>query len=192
MKTYFTRRESIIMSAIEIIDELGINELSLREIGNRQGISDSALYKHFSNKEELILAVLDYYSRFDTSIMQTIEESNLKSKEAIIFFIKCITEIYENQPSIVSLAHGFEVLKSEDAPGNKAKEIFIKRSDFLNETIKKGQMDGSITSDINSEDLADFILGYIRNLLLKWSIFKYKFPLKERALSGVTDILNKF
>lgn len=192
MKMYFTRRESIILSAIDIIDELGINELSLREIGNRQGISDSALYKHFKNKEELLLAVLDYYSRFDASIMMTIEESNMKAKAAILFFVKSITEVYENQPSIISITHSFEILNTQNPTENKAKEIFLTRMDFLNKLVSNGQADGSISLDIGSEDLADVILGYMRTLLLKWRILKYNFPLKNRIFNGVEAILNKY
>ena len=192
MKPYFTRKESIIITAIEIIDDLGFNELSLREIGNRQGISDSAIYKHFKNKEEIILAVLDYYSRFDERIMSTINESNLTPKDAILFYIKSMVEVYESQPSITSVPRYFELQKIDSLTVKKAKDIFSERSKFLQRLILKGQFDGSITDKVQSEDLADAILGLKRTILLKWSMEGYSFLLKNRVEKAVTSILERF
>ena len=87
MKPYLTRKHSIIVSALEIIDRLGINGLSLRELAKSQGIVEGALYKHFKNKEEILLAVLDYYSRHDSKIMNTIINSSMTPKEGIMFFL---------------------------------------------------------------------------------------------------------
>lgn len=192
MKPYFTRKESIIITAIEIIDDLGFNDLSLREIGNRQGISDSAIYKHFRSKEEIILAVLDYYSRFDERIMSTINESNFAPKEAILFYIKSMVEVYESQPSITSVPRYFELQKIDSPAVKKAKDIFSERSKFVQKLILKGQFDGSITDKVQSEDLADAILGLKRVILLKWSMESYSFPLKNRVEKATTSILERF
>jgi AcrR family transcriptional regulator len=51
------RRERIILTAIDIINELGIQGLSIREVAKREAIATSSIFSHFKSKNELILAV---------------------------------------------------------------------------------------------------------------------------------------
>lgn len=189
MKSYLSRKESIILSAIEIIDEFGINDLALREISSRQGISEAALYRHFKSKEEIVLAVFDYYSKFDKSIINTIRESQLKAKQGIIFFIKSLMDNYESHPAMSSLSLSFEMLKKEDMVVQKVKEIFISRSSFIKSLIEEGQAQGLINHEFDCEDLTDTLIGIERTITLKWRMNNFSFPLSARVLSAVESLL---
>ena len=46
-KSYLTRKEKIIINAIDILDEGGINGLTMKEIANQQGITEPAVYRQF-------------------------------------------------------------------------------------------------------------------------------------------------
>jgi AcrR family transcriptional regulator len=190
MNSYLTRKESIILSAIEIIDEFGIHELALREISFRQGISEAALYRHFKSKEEIVLAVFDYYSRFDTSIMNTIRDNQMKGKQGIIFFIKSLVDTYEAHSAMTSLALSFEILMKNDLVVQKVKEIFNSRSNFITSLIDEGQELGIISKIFNSEDLSDTIIGIERTITLKWRMNKFNFPLSQRVLTAIQSILD--
>lgn len=50
-------REAILKSACEILDQSGVEGLSLRKVAQQTGVSATALYSHFRDKREL-LAVL--------------------------------------------------------------------------------------------------------------------------------------
>ena len=190
MKPYLTRKESIILSAIEVIDESGISDLSLREISFRQGISEAALYRHFANKEEIILAVFDYYSKFDVSIMNTIKNNQDTTKQKITFFLRSLIELYEAHPAITSLAFSYETLMKNDLVVQKVKEIFKSRSNFITLLIEEGQAEGSVSSHFNSENLSDTILGLERTIILKWRMNKYNFDLKQRVLTALQSLLD--
>lgn len=59
------RRAQIIASAIDIIADLGYARASLGQIGQHAGISKGIITYHFSNKEELMQAVInDVLNRF--------------------------------------------------------------------------------------------------------------------------------
>lgn len=190
MKPYFTRKESIIISAIEIIDELGINELSVRELASRQGVSEAALYRHFKNKEEIILEVFEYYSKYDQNIINTVNNSNYTAKEGIIFSIKSLMEFYESHPAISSLLFLYQTYISEDIVAQRAKDIFNSRWSFISYLIEKGQRDGSVGLNFKSEALSDIILGINMAVVVKWRTNKYNFSLKERVLDTLELLLN--
>jgi AcrR family transcriptional regulator len=52
-------REALIEAALEIIGEIGPPGLTIREVARRAGVSHAAPYRHFADKDELILAVVE-------------------------------------------------------------------------------------------------------------------------------------
>ncbi|GII55183.1 TetR family transcriptional regulator [Planotetraspora thailandica] len=51
-------RDRIVAAAEQVIQELGLARATTREIARAAGCSEALLYKHFSRKEDLFLAVL--------------------------------------------------------------------------------------------------------------------------------------
>lgn len=192
MHPYLSRKYKIVVSALEIIDELGIDGLSLRELAKRQGITEGALYKHFNSKEEILASVLDYYSRYDEKIKNTIGNSTMTPKEAIVFFIGSFAEIYESHPAMTCIVNSYEVLSNESMIVKRVKEIFTTRSEYVTSLVERGQKDGSIYGDFPPADLSTVIAGLLRTTALKWRISKYGFPLKSKVTSTLELLLSRF
>jgi AcrR family transcriptional regulator len=68
------QREKIIRAAIECIADKGIERSSISDICERAQLSAGALYVHFSNKDEIIVAALHYGTLTETSLPDTWEE----------------------------------------------------------------------------------------------------------------------
>ncbi|MBX5483925.1 MAG: TetR/AcrR family transcriptional regulator C-terminal domain-containing protein [Myxococcaceae bacterium] len=49
--------ERIARAALELIDEIGIDELSTRRLGKELGVEGMALYKHYDSREDILDAV---------------------------------------------------------------------------------------------------------------------------------------
>lgn len=50
-------RRSLVSTAVELLKTLHPQELSLRELARKAGVSQAAPYRHFKNKEELLAAI---------------------------------------------------------------------------------------------------------------------------------------
>ncbi len=53
-------RERLLVAGIKELENHGFNDFSLRRVANLCNVSCAAPYKHFKNKEELLLALMDY------------------------------------------------------------------------------------------------------------------------------------
>ena len=53
-------RAALIAAALDVIDEIGPRGLTIREVARRAGVSHAAPYRHFTDKNELILAVVEH------------------------------------------------------------------------------------------------------------------------------------
>ncbi|MEW6548540.1 MAG: TetR/AcrR family transcriptional regulator [Spirochaetota bacterium] len=52
-------RESVLRAAVELLDENGIESLSMRSLGKRLGVEAMSLYNHVANKDDLLDGSLD-------------------------------------------------------------------------------------------------------------------------------------
>src|SRR5581483_11536663 len=52
-------RERVLNAALELVDEQGIDALSMRKLGQALGYEAMSLYNHVSNKDDLLDGILD-------------------------------------------------------------------------------------------------------------------------------------
>jgi AcrR family transcriptional regulator len=192
MNNFLHRKERVVLTAIEIIDELGIQGLSTREIAERQGISEGTLFRHFKSKNEIILAVLDNFSKYDLDIFDSVKLKGLTAKEAIIFLVDSYVTYYENYPAITAVTQIYGVLLSEPDFAEKLKSILFSRRNFLKEVIAEGQKTGEIKPDMESGTLADIFFGACGNICLVWRLNGRDFSLREETLLAVNMLLEAF
>ena len=186
------RKESVILTAIEIIDELGIQKLSTRELAKRQGISEGTLFRHFKTKNHILLAVLDYFTKYDSDIFDSVKLKKLKPKEAITFFVDSYVTYYENYPAITAMTQIYAVLSYENDLTHKINNLLDDRKKFLRQVIEDGQKAGEIRPDSDSDVLADIIIGTCGTICLTWRMGGRKFPLRDKTLLALKMVLEAF
>lgn len=191
-KPLLHRKDTIILASVEVINELGIQGLTTREVAKRQGITEAAIFKHFRTKNELLLAVLDHYSQYDADIIETVRLKKLEPLEAISFVISSYAEYYQNYPQITAITQAYDVLASEPELTSRIKEIFLSRSDSMQALIIKAQEANALSKAIDSEMLSQIIWGTFRSACLKWRLSEYAFPLKEYVMSILKMTLDAF
>ncbi len=191
IKGFPTRRDSIILAAIDIIGENGIQGLSTKEIAVRQGIAESLLYKHFKSLNEVLVAVVEYFSRFDSMIINTVVKREISCKEKIFEYTRSFVELYENYPALSSILLNYEMLMHYDHTSQMVREIIKKRSDFVTRVVEIAQETGEISSYYTPQELTDIIKGIIRTMILRWKMSGYDYQLKASMLTTIKKVLDR-
>lgn len=192
MDVVSTRKESIILTTIDVMNEYGVQALSTREVARREGVSEGAIFKHFTKKNDLIIAVLDTYSKQDKVIHDSALSSELEAKEAISLLFESLALYYERYPAITSITQALEELQYNIELNDKIKAIINARRECLVTLIEKGQMKHQIKADADKNALADILVGTFNGLCLKWRMNNYDFSLKEDSHNAIQIILNAF
>lgn len=190
MKGFPGRKDNIILAAIEIISEDGIQGLSTKKIAARQGISESLLYKHFNSIDDVLVAVVKSFSRYDMMIINTVRKRDITYKEKIIAYIGPIMELYQNYPPLVSIMLNYETLLNYRHTRQLIKGIINTRKGFVKSVIEKAQAEGEMNNNLTSQELADIINGVISDMVLRWKISGYVFNLKEDVLATIGKVLD--
>ena len=81
--SFISRKDKIIVAAIEIISESGLAALSTRSLAAKENMSESLIYKYFGGLNEVLVGVVSFFVKFDRSIMDTISAKSTKTTSKI-------------------------------------------------------------------------------------------------------------
>lgn len=68
------RKNSILISALELFEEGGTNNITIKNLAKREKVSEPALYRQYKNKHEIIVSIINEYSSYDNQIINTIKK----------------------------------------------------------------------------------------------------------------------
>lgn len=182
------RQDMIIDEAINIIHSRGYQSLSIRELAKQVKISEPAIYRHFLNKEDIILGILNRMMDFD----HLLEKDILKQKttqDKIRHFILFHFDFLEKKKEMTSVLFAEEMFDQSDILRQRLIFIIQKRKNLLNTILQESRVNGEIV-EIDNKDLISLILGLIRMIVLEWKLSNFNFSLTERGKS-IIKMLDK-
>jgi len=185
------RQKEIIDVSLEIIAESGIQGLTIKNLAKRIGFSESAIYRHFDNKIQILVSILDFFKvnteRLFAAEMNT--EKDAISKINGLLFNQF--EIFSATPSLVAVIFSEELFRNEEILLQKVSEIMNDNFVALTSIIKSGQKKGELRADIEAEHLAVVVMGSLRLFVKQWQLSNYAFKLNKEGdkLSNSIKIL---
>ncbi|HKK80741.1 MAG TPA: TetR/AcrR family transcriptional regulator [Prolixibacteraceae bacterium] len=187
------RQIEIVEAALNLIDENGIQGLTIKNLSKRIGISEPAIYRHYENKIEILVAVLDSFSRFMGEIRTVVGKQNRSLSQIEAMFTAFFTA-FNDKPSLVAVIFSEELFRNETRLSDKTSEIINTNIDFLSDIIRNGAHQGDIRTDIPAEHLALMVMGTLRLYVKNWQLTGAGFNLKaegERLIRSVISLISK-
>jgi len=182
------RQEMIIDEAIKIIHSGGFEALSIREIAKQVKISEPAIYRHFLNKEDIILGVLNRMLEFDILLNKNIADAK-SAKQKIRQFVIYHFEFLEKNPEMTSVLFSEEMYNQSDILRKKLIFIIQKRKQLLKTILDDAKNSGELV-DVDNNELLSIILGTIRIIVMEWRLSNFSFKLTDRG-KNMLKILDK-
>ena len=188
MSTDISKRQlEIIEAAGKILTEKGINGLTTKKLAQEMNFSESALYRHFSNKEEIIVCMLNYLAL--NMDQHTTELENKNPIEQLKNFFQNQFRFFESQPYFVIAVFSEGLLEESEKINQAIKNLMNKRMQLLKPIIQIGQENGAITNDLDSDELIHILMGSVRLFMLKWRMSKFEFDIQTEGNKMLTSIL---
>jgi AcrR family transcriptional regulator len=178
MENEFNERQlQIIDSAIELIGEQGIQGLTIKNLSNEVGITESAIYRHFESKTGILVAVLSYLKDNIVKTYSDILNQNTPSLDKLKKLISNHLKIFNDRPSLTIVLFSDGMYKNEPELTQQILSImqFVKTSYMM--VLDEGKKTKSIRKDISSEHLSFIIMGSIRLSINQWGLMNYSYNL---------------
>jgi len=178
------RQQQIIEAAAKLIFKYGSEHLTVKRIAHEVGISEAAIYRHFTSKKSILSFLLSYIEEV------LIRDISPESAGVKPITLDTIEKIIGNHFSAIDLRKGIsfqvvaEVISLGDRKLNKqASQTIDKYISRLNELLTDGVRDGAVRQDIDLEASATLLFALIQGLVNIWSLSDGNFNLIEKYTS---------
>lgn len=174
------RQLQIMQESIELIAEKGIQGFTIKNLAAKINLSEPAIYRHFLNKNEILIGIINYFHQTVADIMCQNEYSN--PFESFKYnFIK-VLKYFNNNKSIVSVVFSEEIFHHQESLRNLVKTLFTNSKNFITTSITEAQKNKNIRNDVDAIVIATLIMGMLRILIIDWRLNNYDYDLCERGL----------
>lgn len=184
------RQQQIIGESIILIDEKGIQGLTIKNLSKAIGISEPGIYRHFDSKTDILLAILDSFKEMTVMLSEIMQTQEGTAAEKISFMFSKMIEIFEETPSFVSVIFSEEIFKNEEVLKNRILEIVNLHAQTIEGIISKGQLEKNVREDLDAKSLALIAMGSLRLLVKKWDLNNHNFNLSSEGIKLI-DTLTK-
>lgn len=183
-----TRQLEIVEAAGRLLTQKGINGLTIKNLAKEMNFSESAIYRHFESKEEIIVALLRYLADTIDHRLRTMSHTGQTDVD--------LKNLFDEQFLFFSEHHHFVVavfsdgLMEESVLINEAIQALIGiMTRQLTAIVSDGQRMGQIRNDLATEHLVQIILGTYKLQMFKWRLAVFSFDLPAEGSLLVDAIL---
>ena len=147
-------RASLVNNANEMIAQDGIEGLSFRKLAERIGVSRTAAYHHFTDKNDLLCAIAEQgFRQWHQRASEIFSEEKRSNEEKYRNFVHAYIGFATENPSLYELMFG-RVIWKEDNSTETLKKIAYASFNYQVEMTKLWQEQGIIVPEENTLRLA--------------------------------------
>jgi AcrR family transcriptional regulator len=185
-------RQALLVAAKALIAEAGIENLSLRKLAERAGVSRTAPYHHFSDKNDLLCAIAAQgFLRRHQEARDTFNNSRLTAEEKFAEFICGYIRFAANNPEEYELMFGRNIWKQKNST-QELRDVAYPCFQHQLEMVTSWQEMGLISGD-NPLRTSQVIWGAVHGIakLLIDGIYTESAQIEEVSLCAVKLFIKK-
>lgn len=175
------RRNQIINATLDIISERGFGNLTTAEIAARVGLTEGAIFKHFSTKSEILQEVLLNIRRTLLPMAKSLAEEDLSPEAKLEKILRAKFNFFSKYPGVPKIIFSEQVHLSDE----NLREILLTtvkgNSKIIHDIILEGIEKGCFRKDIDAELATDSFQGLIQVNVFKWSLSGHAWDLTGRV-----------
>ena len=153
------RREEIILAALTLVANQGVKSMTVERISSLVGIVPSAIYRHFTNKAEILEAVIGLiFERMRDNVAQA-NKVNFNSLYAIRKLLMRQVQLIMEFSTIPQILFSEEVYKENPVLKAKLHQMISNFLSALSKIVERGQQEGRIRTDMESRSIAIMFMG---------------------------------
>jgi len=187
--TISNRQLEIIEAAGRILCTAGVGALTTKNLAAEMHFSESALYRHFKNKEEIVISLLEHIAEeLDNRYRLNFDPEASPVIQFQTIFVQQFDFFQENPHFAVAVFS--EGLMTENHKLNVAiAQIMEVKKRHLSPIIERGRKSGDFRNDLSTEMILHIAMGAVRFQLYKWRVSGFKSKIREEGEILIDSVL---
>lgn len=175
------RREEIIMAALTLVANQGVKSMTVERISSMVGIVPSAIYRHFTNKAEILEAVIGLIFERMKDNATEVNKENTNSLYSIRKLLMRQVQLIMEFSAIPQILFSEEVYKENPALKAKLHQMISNFLSALSIIVERGQQEGQIRTDMESRSIAIMFLGLFQPPAFLYHLSDGKFDIVRQV-----------
>ncbi|MGL6174634.1 MAG: TetR/AcrR family transcriptional regulator [Cellulosilyticaceae bacterium] len=168
MNKTITSQEAILSVAKEIVLEIGLQGLNIRDVAKKCGVSVGSIYNYFPTKGDLTIATIEAVWK-DIMHGYKIYEDQHNFVDNIQRLFTTIQRGSENYPSFFSV-HAMSVVADDKTKGRESMDqyfVYMKKGLLATLQVDQNIRSDAFSESFTKEEFIDFIFSSLMSLLMK-------------------------
>ena len=189
IQTISERQFEIIEAAGKILSASGVSGLTIKNLAQAMKFSESAIYRHFESKEEIIVAMLGYLAEnMDERLSHVIAREQNPNENLEAIFLNQVA-FFSKNPHFVVAVFSDGLMEASPKINEAILRIMQVKMKHLMPVIMQGQQQGLFTNQITTEALMHIIMGSFRLQMFKWRLANFQFDIERQGEDMLRAIL---
>lgn len=175
------RQEQIVRAALEVIAADGVGALSVDRISRKVGLVPSAIYRHFSGKDEVIDAVLGLVGKLLLANVAEVKKAAENPLGALRLLMDRHLELLCDNDGISTLIFSDEVYSG---PAKRKNRVYAVIQDYRNgirEIVQESQRKRLVKDGLDPDAIAVMFLGLVQPPAVLWHLSAGRFDVRKQA-----------
>jgi AcrR family transcriptional regulator len=187
--TISDRQLEIIEAAGKILTASGISGLTIKNLAKEMQFSESAIYRHFTSKEEIIIALLEYLAEnMDERYTNAISPEQSPEEKFVTLFQNQFV-FFDKNPHFVVAVFSDGLMEESQRINETILKIMAIKMKHLTPIIAEGQQKRAFTNTITTEELTHIVMGTFRLQMFKWRVANFQFNIVRNGDNMIQAVL---
>ena len=183
------RQLEIIEVSGKILIEKGIKGLTTKTVASEMNFSESAIYRHFKSKEEILIALLSLLKQnMNKRLTAEIKPQNTAAENFKAVFTSRFNYFKKNPHFVVAVLSDGLLDESEEIK-TIILQLMQNKMQLLAQILEQGKQTNEFTTKISTEDLLPIILGSFRFQMLKWKLSNFQYDITTEGNKTIDNLL---
>ena len=183
------RQLEIIEVSGKILIEKGIKGLTTKTVASEMNFSESAIYRHFKSKEEILVALLSLLKQnMNKRLTSEIKPQNTSAENFKAVFTSQFNYFNKNPHFVVAVLSDGLLDESEEIK-TIILQLMQNKMQLLAQILEQGKQTNEFNTEISTEDLLPIILGSFRFQMLKWKLSNFQYDITTEGNKTINNLL---
>jgi AcrR family transcriptional regulator len=189
MTTELSERQlEIVEAAGRILTSSGVSGLTIKNLAKEMKFSESAIYRHFTGKEEIIIAMLTFLAEsIDLRLSSLNSSPDPEGKFRAMFHEQF--RFFNLHPHFVVAVFSDGLMEETQRINDAILNLINVKMKHLMPVMMEGQQKGIFTNALTTEELMHIVMGAFKLQMFKWRIANFQFDIMRNGENMIQSIL---
>ena len=163
--------ERIMKCALELFVTNGYRATTVEMIGVRAKLTKGAVYFYFKSKEAILARLLDDAETIAVDpVFALAEDTNKPALDRLVAFLHQQSNVALSHPQhmLLLILMSVEFYNTKTEIEKRVRAIYLRLYTYIDGFIHQGQTEGSIRTDIRSQELTAVVMAEHDGTLIEW------------------------